>query len=103
MNIGQPYTNNTYLDIDNIDSNLDMSKLVMIPALRADYWATNVTAIRFGPRWNNMTFIESYKFEAIIDSAYPYIKLPRSEGKRIIELLLRNLKQNTYAYRNEAA
>jgi hypothetical protein len=92
MNIGDPYTNNTYIDIDNVDANLNMTSLVILPALKRDYWASTISAIRFGPPSNNLTFLEDTQYEAIIDSAYPFIELPRSGGRRIIGLILKNLK-----------
>jgi hypothetical protein len=92
MNIGDPYTNNTYIDIDNVDANLNMTSLVILPALKRDYWASTISAIRFGPPSNNLTFLEDTQYEAIIDSAYPFIELTRSGGRRIIGLILKNLK-----------
>lgn len=58
MNIGEPYTNNTYMDIDNIDSNLNMSTVVYMAALKRNYWATNISGFRFGPPSKNMSFGE---------------------------------------------
>ena len=33
LNIGEPYTNRTFLDIDNVDANLNMSTVVYSSAL----------------------------------------------------------------------
>jgi len=101
LNIGETYEDETYIDIAELDPNLNASNVYMVEAIQKNYWASMVYGFRFGEPDDKMDFGVEVAYEAIIDSSYSRIEIPYVLGERFMRYLLEDLKEKTAKLDND--